>query len=152
MEYICNFVEHYQVMKHFKVDNKGTGQLFHNKFLERLTRTPFLVPVLFYYLVSLICIWHAYTSPNISLLDNIWMIPTGMVAFSFVEYLIHRFLFHFNASTEKQEKIQYSIHGIHHEFPRDKDRLVMPIAISVILALLFYLFFKAIFGGPGPGY
>ena len=136
-------------MKHFKVDNKGTGQLFHNKFLERLTRTPFLVPVLFYYLVSLLCIWHAYTSPNVGLLDNIWMIPAGMVAFSFVEYLIHRFLFHFNASTEKQEKIQYSIHGIHHEFPRDKDRLVMPIAISVILALLFYLFFKAIFGENG---
>jgi sterol desaturase/sphingolipid hydroxylase (fatty acid hydroxylase superfamily) len=136
-------------MKNFKVDNKGSGQLFQNKFLERLTRTPFIVPVLFYYLVALLCIWHAYTNPSISLLNNAWMIPAGMITFSFVEYLIHRFLFHFHASTKKQEQLQYSIHGIHHEFPRDKDRLVMPMVISVLLAFLFYLLFDAVIGKNG---
>jgi len=136
-------------MKNIKVDNKGSGQLFENKILERLTRTPFIVPVLFYYVVALICIWHAFANLSVNLLNNIWMIPSGMIAFSFVEYLIHRFLFHFNASSHKQEKVQYSIHGIHHEYPRDKDRLVMPIFISVILAFLFYLFFNLVFGNSG---
>ena len=77
------------------------------------------------------------------------MIPAGTIAFSFVEYLIHRFLFHFNATTEEQEKIQYSIHGIHHEFPRDKDMLVMPMIVSLALSFLFYIIFNALIGVKG---
>jgi sterol desaturase/sphingolipid hydroxylase (fatty acid hydroxylase superfamily) len=41
--------------------------------------------------------------------------------------------------TELKEKIQYSFHGIHHEYPKDKGRLAMPPVVSILLAagLLF---------------
>ena len=64
-----------------------------------------------------------------------------MLFFTLVEYLIHRFLFHFNAETEKEKRIQYTIHGIHHEFPKDKDRLVMPPLVSIFLAIFFFFLF-----------
>lgn len=66
--------------------------------------------------------------------------------FSLVEYFIHRYIFHFNAVNEKEEQLKYHIHGVHHEYPRDKDRLVMPPLISFGIAILFYFFFKFIAG------
>jgi len=136
-------------MKDFRIDNKGTGQLFRNKFLESMTRTPFIIPVILYYALALVCLWIAASDASVMLLKNIWMVLAGMIAFSFVEYLIHRYIFHFKATSHKQEKLQYSIHGIHHEFPRDKDRLVMPLVFSSLLAALFFLLFSVLLGKQG---
>lgn len=136
-------------MKDFKIDNKGTGQLFSNKFLERLTRTNFIVPVSFFYFVAIVCLVAAYWLPEISLLKYFWLFPVGMVSFSLVEYLMHRFLFHFRVKTEREAQVQYSIHGVHHEFPRDKDRLVMPIVLSLLLSSLFFLLFTWLMGSTG---
>ena len=74
------------------------------------------------------------------------LFPLGMVAFSLVEYLIHRFLFHFTPANEKQAQVKYSLHGVHHEFPRDKDRLAMPPLISLGVAGVFYLLFWLLLG------
>jgi len=136
-------------MKDFKIDNKGSGKLFSNKFLERLTRTNFIVPVVFFYFVALACLVAAYWMPEISLLKFIWMFPVGMIAFSLVEYLMHRFFFHFHVASDREALIQYSIHGVHHEFPRDKDRLVMPIVLSLLLSFLFFLLFTWLMGKTG---
>jgi sterol desaturase/sphingolipid hydroxylase (fatty acid hydroxylase superfamily) len=136
-------------MKDFRIDNRGSGQLFQNKFLERLTRTPFIVPVAFYYILSVSCLWVAYKDPDIPLLAKLWLVPAGMIVFSFVEYLIHRYIFHFKATSQQQERLQYSIHGVHHEYPRDKERLVMPLVLSVILAGLFFLLFSFLMGTDG---
>ncbi|MFM9027223.1 MAG: sterol desaturase family protein [Bacteroidota bacterium] len=136
-------------MKDFRIDNKGSGRIFSNRLLERLTRTHFTIPVVLYYLVGIATLSYAVWSPLISLSHFFWMFPLGMIVFSFVEYLIHRFVFHFHAETEHAKQIQYSIHGIHHEFPRDKDRLVMPPIMSVVLASLFLILFLGLFGLNG---
>jgi sterol desaturase/sphingolipid hydroxylase (fatty acid hydroxylase superfamily) len=58
----------------------------------------------------------------------------GMFFWSFFEYCIHRFGFHFGAESERAMKIVYLIHGNHHEYPRDKERLFMPPVPSLIIA------------------
>ncbi|MBL7926151.1 MAG: sterol desaturase family protein [Bacteroidia bacterium] len=126
----------------FEVNNKGSKTMFKNVVLEKLTRTHFLVPIVLYSVVSLYCMWVA----NNGSIDLVWWMQlllyvAGILIFTLVEYAIHRFVFHFNAETEQQQKIQYNIHGVHHEYPRDKDRLVMPPVISVFLALFFYFLF-----------
>jgi 4-hydroxysphinganine ceramide fatty acyl 2-hydroxylase len=136
-------------MKDFKIDNKGSAQLFRNPILEFLTRTNFLVPVIGYYAVAILFLILGFLNPEIKFLHTLWIFPSGMIVFSLVEYLIHRFLFHFNANTEKQLQLQYNIHGVHHEFPRDKDRLVMPPVLSIILAASFYFLFKLLIGEYG---
>jgi 4-hydroxysphinganine ceramide fatty acyl 2-hydroxylase len=136
-------------MKDFKIDNKGTTQLFRNPVLEYLTRTYFLVPVILYYVVGGICLALAYGDSDVNFIHVIWMLPLGMIAFSFFEYFIHRFLFHFNATTDKQLELQYNIHGVHHEFPRDKDRLVMPPLISILLSAFFFFLYRFLMGDYG---
>jgi 4-hydroxysphinganine ceramide fatty acyl 2-hydroxylase len=136
-------------MKDFKISNKGTTTIFENPVLERLSRTHFAVPVTLYYLASASCLAIAFSNDSISFGQVLWMFPTGLIAFSLVEYLIHRFLFHFNATTEKQQALQYNIHGVHHAFPRDKDRLVMPPLLSIVLAAAFYYLFQWLFADYG---
>ncbi len=136
-------------MKDFKIDNKGSKRLFANPFLEGLTRTHFLIPVSAYYFVSATVISYTLWFSLVTLISIIWIFIVGALLFTLVEYLIHRYVFHFDPKTEKGEKIQYNIHGVHHEFPRDKDRLVMPPVLSVVIAFLFFLFFKVLFGSDG---
>ena len=44
------------------------------------------------------------------------------------------------------KRLHYIIHGVHHDYPNDAKRLVMPPSISVPLAFLFYGMFLLIFG------
>jgi 4-hydroxysphinganine ceramide fatty acyl 2-hydroxylase len=136
-------------VREFKISNKGTARIFENPLLERLSRTHFSVPVVFYYTVAAACLLVSFLNEEIIFSKALWIFPSGMIFFSLLEYLIHRFLFHFDAKTEKELQLQYNIHGVHHEFPRDKDRLVMPPVISIFLALSFFFLFRLLMGDYG---
>jgi len=62
----------------------------------------------------------------------------GIFLWTFMEYTLHRFVFHFPAQGKLQERIIFLFHGIHHAQPQCKTRLVMPPAVSIPLALVFY--------------
>jgi sterol desaturase/sphingolipid hydroxylase (fatty acid hydroxylase superfamily) len=133
-------------MKSYDIKNKGTTSLFQSRFLEALTRTHFAFPVTLYLVFSVLILIYAVLRTELEVWRALYMIPLGMITFSLVEYVIHRWVFHFNAVTEKQKQLKYKIHGVHHEYPRDKDRLVMPPVLSIVLAILFYGFFRMIAG------
>jgi len=67
-----------------------------------------------------------------------------LLLWTFAEYTLHRFLFHYKPRTPQQERIFFMFHGIHHAQPQDKTRLVMPFPVSVPLAALFYGLFYLI--------
>jgi sterol desaturase/sphingolipid hydroxylase (fatty acid hydroxylase superfamily) len=48
--------------------------------------------------------------------------------------------------TQWREKLQYTIHGVHHEFPKDKERLAMPPLLSITISTLLLLGFRLILG------
>ena len=70
----------------------------------------------------------------------------GMLLWTLTEYLIHRYIFHYEPKTRVGKRLHYIIHGVHHDYPNDARRLVMPPSISVPLAFLFYGMFLLIFG------
>jgi sterol desaturase/sphingolipid hydroxylase (fatty acid hydroxylase superfamily) len=138
-----------QSMKNFKIENKGTARLFQNDFLEFLSRTHFIIPVVLYLLIGMVSVGYVAMNFTFSILSYIVLIISGVILFTLFEYFVHRYIFHFNATTKKQEKLQYNIHGVHHEFPRDKDRLVMPLVLSIALAIGFFFLYKFLFGESG---
>jgi sterol desaturase/sphingolipid hydroxylase (fatty acid hydroxylase superfamily) len=79
-----------------------------------------------------------------------WYVPAafliGVFVWTFTEYTMHRFVFHFPPHNPTQERITYLFHGIHHHQPQCKTRLVMPPVVSVPLALVFYGLFVLILG------
>jgi len=87
---------------------------------------------------------------------GILAIPLGFIAGLFLwtpaEYALHRWVFHFRPRNARQERVSFLLHGVHHAQPQCKTRLVMPPAVSIPLALLFFglfwLVLGAILGAP----
>lgn len=68
----------------------------------------------------------------------------GLVFWSFFEYLMHRFVFHFISENPRAQRVIYIMHGNHHEYPRDKERLFMPPVPSLIISsIIFSLMYLA---------
>jgi sterol desaturase/sphingolipid hydroxylase (fatty acid hydroxylase superfamily) len=69
-------------------------------------------------------------------------IPVGLVLgvflWTLVEYIMHRFVFHFRPRNAWQERVSFLFHGVHHAQPLSKTRLVMPPAVSIPLAGVVY--------------
>jgi sterol desaturase/sphingolipid hydroxylase (fatty acid hydroxylase superfamily) len=66
----------------------------------------------------------------------------GLLVWTLIEYSLHRFVFHFPARSPRLQRLVYLFHGIHHQQPQCKTRLVMPPVVSIPLALLFYGLFQ----------
>ena len=126
--------------------NKGTKQLFHNPLLERLTRTHIAVPLVIFGLYASALLYWSIAHTTLSAGLTIVMFILGAVSFTWLEYIVHRYVFHMKTYTLLREKIQYTIHGVHHEFPKDKERLAMPPLVSITLSTLLLLFFRLILG------
>lgn len=131
------------------MEPKSDGKLFKNKILESLTRTHIAVPLTIFYGAAAVLIGYSLYYGVLAPLSNLWMFVVGFLLFTFIEYLVHRYVFHIATDTPKKERFQYTFHGVHHDFPRDKSRLAMPPVMSVVLALAFFFFYKLILGNYG---
>jgi sterol desaturase/sphingolipid hydroxylase (fatty acid hydroxylase superfamily) len=93
---------------------------------------------------------------------GILLFGSGALAFSLLEYLLHRFPFHLDPGETRAGKVTvYLMHGYHHQFPNDKWRLVAPPLLSwpiaVCVATTQWLLFGTewmwiLFGGTCVGY
>jgi sterol desaturase/sphingolipid hydroxylase (fatty acid hydroxylase superfamily) len=70
----------------------------------------------------------------------------GYVFWTLCEYWGHRGVFHFEPKHGLGARLQWMIHGVHHDHPNDPRRLVLPPAFSIPLALLFLGLFVAVIG------
>lgn len=129
-----------------KPHNTGRKEIFNNRFLEFFTRTHILVPISILTLASAGVMYWGISEKFISLGLAIGMFFVGLITFSLIEYLVHRYLFHIITDTKIKEKFQYAVHGVHHEFPKDKGRLAMPPLFSSAISVVLFFIFKAIMG------
>ncbi len=127
-------------------DNFGSARLFSNPLLERVSRTHIMVPISLFLAISSVSFYHAITTTTIGLGTGLAVLFLGLFAFTFVEYMMHKHFFHMEPDTAFKDKLQYSMHGVHHDYPKDKDRLAMPPFVSAGYAAIFYLIFRLIMG------
>ncbi|MEO6000182.1 MAG: sterol desaturase family protein [Chitinophagaceae bacterium] len=131
-------------MKFDKINNKGQARLFKSQYVEMLTKTHPLViwgmylPVIIYFVLL------SYSKLNFSPIYIAAILFMGMLSWTFFEYLMHRFAFHFIADNPRIQRFIYVLHGNHHEYPRDKERLFMPPVPSLIIASLFFILFYSL--------
>jgi sterol desaturase/sphingolipid hydroxylase (fatty acid hydroxylase superfamily) len=125
-------------MKFEKINNKGQAQLFNNSYLEMLTKTHPLVIWGLYFPMSVGLLYYSSVSLNYSFWKIILIFLAGGLFWTLFEYIMHRFLFHYVAESERASKFIYIMHGNHHHYPRDKERLFMPPVPSLILASIIF--------------
>lgn len=142
-------------MNYKTINNKGQAKIFENLFLERLTRTrPWVIYAMYIPLVFFL-VFYGYFKWGYPAGTILVLFLTAMLSWTLVEYLTHRFLFHFEAKTAIGKRLVYIFHENHHEYPRDKSRLFMPPVPSILIAGTCLLFFSLISwlisGDPGYG-
>ncbi len=126
--------------------NKGTKQLFKNPILEKLSRTHISVPLAIFFLYSSVLLYWSVTHTSLNAITTVGLFGLGVIAFTWVEYITHRHLFHMQTYTRLRAKLQYTLHGVHHEFPKDKDRLAMPPLLSITIATVLLLLLRLVIG------
>ncbi len=131
---------------HFKAGVETKKKLFNNPVLEKLTHTHIVVPVSLFALYALALLYWSITRTSPAAGTRALMFAAGLVAFTWVEYNVHRYLFHISASTVRRRKFQYIVHGVHHEFPKDKVRLAMPPLLSLTVATVLLALFRLLMG------
>ena len=128
-------------MEFDKIYNKGQAQLFKNNYLEYLTKTHPLVIWGLYLPILILLPIYAFNYIGFSGLNIFLLFLGGIFFWSLFEYLMHRFVFHYVAHTDRGKRINYVLHGNHHEYPRDKERLFMPAAPCLIISSTLFFFF-----------
>jgi sterol desaturase/sphingolipid hydroxylase (fatty acid hydroxylase superfamily) len=134
-----------------KPKHKGSARLFENPTLERLTHTHIAAPLSIFFAVAAVSLYYGLSEGLLSGLSAMGLFMAGWFLFTFVEYLMHRFVYHMDTNTPSKAKFQYTMHGVHHEYPKDKTRLAMPPILTVFVASLLFFIFRFVFGNAGFG-
>lgn len=127
-----------------------SGRIFQNPVLEALTKTHIAVPLTIFFGLGAVSGYVSVHVMGFSVLNTLSLYLVGALFFTFIEYIAHRKLYHMGTSgSERKARMQYIMHGVHHDHPRDKKRLALPPVVSVVLATLFMGLFRLVLGPSG---
>ena len=130
-------------MKKLYVSNKDqSAQMFESSFLELFSKVHWTVPLFLFVPAVFYFLYQGWQSAALSLLTLLGWVIGGIFIWTIIEYVLHRFVFHYQPPGELGAKLHFIFHGVHHDYPNDSMRLVMPPVVSIPLATLFYYLFS----------
>ncbi|ODV77240.1 Inositolphosphorylceramide-B hydroxylase [Suhomyces tanzawaensis NRRL Y-17324] len=124
---------------------KGSAPLFGN-FLEPLSLTPWWLVPLIWLPCNFAIFYVGFVNQNKVIALSFWVL--GLCIWTFVEYCLHRFIFHLDGYLPDHPlalTLHFLLHGIHHYLPMDTKRLVLPPTLFIVLAYPFYKLVFAVF-------
>jgi sterol desaturase/sphingolipid hydroxylase (fatty acid hydroxylase superfamily) len=125
--------------------------MFENDFLERFSRIHPATVFVVWIPVAALFLGRSVVRHDVPLGAIAALFVTGAFTWSLSEYVLHRWVFHWTNDTPWGKRVHFLLHGVHHDFPNDKDRLVMPLPTSVPLAVIFYSLFHFTMGAAAAG-
>ena len=127
-------------------EREQTPRLFKNNLLELLSRTPPAVVVIIYLPILIGLLWYSIVKAQVGIWQSALLFVLGAPAWTFTEYWLHRTVMHWVPDKSWGAQMHFWVHGIHHDWPHDPYRLVMPPAISMTLFFIFLGLFWLLFG------
>jgi len=122
-----------------------TVRMFKSDVMEFFSHVHPATPLVLYLPVVGYMLYLAFWQSRLSIPAVAGLFLLGVLIWTLLEYIIHRYVFHYEPKTALGKRLHYIIHGVHHDYPNDARRLVMPPSISVPLAFLFYGMFLLVF-------
>lgn len=122
-------------------------RLFKSDFMEFFSHIhPAVILVIWIPIIGLFGFLSFFLSPaGVNYLLYIPLFLGGIFLWTFMEYILHRFVFHYHAKSERAKKFFFLFHGVHHAEPMEKTRLVMPPVVSIPLGGIFFALFYLVF-------
>ncbi len=113
-------------------------RMFASDLVDFFSRVPwFVVPIIY---VPAIAgwigwgMWVAGASPAAIALQ----VAIGWFIWTLLEYWLHRTLFHWTPPTSWGPRFHFILHGVHHDWYKDRLRLVMPPAASLAIGVVVW--------------
>ena len=111
----------------------GHGPMFDRGLLERLSCAHPRWLVALYGSLSLVLLWQGWAA-GLSTSSMALRYLGGLLVWTLVEYIAHRVSFHHPPTTTRQVAYGYLVHGVHHAYPDDSRRWVMPLTVTIPIA------------------
>ena len=127
--------------KNFISNSSDSIRIFKNDLFENLSKVHYYVPLIVYIPVISYLGWKSFTATQLGLLHFLGWLITGLLLWTVTEYVLHRWVFHFYPKSEFGKRIHFIFHGVHHDYPNDSKRLVLPPSASIPMALALYFLF-----------
>ncbi len=125
---------------------QGEAVMFDSPLFERLSKIHPRTVLLLYVPLILFVATYGLVEAGIGATAFFGFFVGGVLFWTLFEYLFHRLFFHFTPRSKFGYRLQFFVHGVHHQYPQDERRLVMPIGVSLTLALLLWFSFHALMG------
>jgi sterol desaturase/sphingolipid hydroxylase (fatty acid hydroxylase superfamily) len=87
-------------------------------------------------------IYRSFSVAHTSILQFVGMFLIGLLSWTLFEYIMHRWIFHFVPKSDWGLRLHFIFHGVHHDYPNDMKRLVLPLSVSIPLAFGVYFGFR----------
>lgn len=126
----------------------GHAPMFEDALFEKLSVAHPAVPFAIYAPLGFWLLWREVTA-GASLALAVSMYGLGLLVWSLLEYVAHRGSFHHNPNTRAQVAYTYLVHGVHHAYPEDSRRWVMPVVVTLPIATLLYVLADLALGSVG---
>jgi 4-hydroxysphinganine ceramide fatty acyl 2-hydroxylase len=136
----------YKAIRDIEPQKSGSARMFKNPVIEKLTVSHISIPIIMLLLFGAGFIYWGTRQTLLVANQYIVVVFIGIFSWSLFEYIAHRFLYHLLPTNNIKGWIQYNLHGVHHEYPKDRFRLAMPpmgiVAISFSFFFIFRLFMR----------
>lgn len=143
-------------------DRPVTIRVYKNGFVENVfAKAHWATPILWFGPIIAWGLYRGFTQPQTAGFKTVGLFFGGWLAWTLIEYVLHRFLFHLAPRNEADKMRAFLMHGYHHDFPDDRMRLVAPPVMSwgpaAIIGISFFFLFgphvwSVVFAGTLTGY
>ena len=125
----------------------NSPRIFENPLLEKLSRAHPRLPIIMYGPVAAVALRFALR--DLAAPTALGFVLVGYFLWTLLEYFGHRFIFHLELPGALGARVHFLLHGVHHEYPNDPWRLVMPPLMSLpvlggAVTILYWLFGAAL--------
>jgi dihydroceramide fatty acyl 2-hydroxylase len=130
----------------FPEPSRESPPMFESRLIDRFSRTHWSVVPILFVPAALVSFYLGTRSDGVSVPMGLLMVALGGLTWTLVEYWLHRELFHWEPQNAFGKRMHFILHGVHHKWPRDQYRLVMPPAVSIALFFLFSMLWQGLIG------
>ncbi len=133
------------------VSNKNESvRMFESDWMETFSHVHPITPLLIFVPLTGWMLYLSAARRGLSAPAIAGLFLVGLLIWTLVEYAMHRFVFHYEPKSKWGKQLHFVMHGVHHDYPNDASRLVMPPALSLPLTVVFYGLFAVLFGRVAP--
>lgn len=130
-------------------NTRESVRMFRLDWMEALSKVYWWVPALVYTPIVTALLAYAIAMQGVGALPAFAWFALGFMLWTPTEYVMHRWLFHYEPSAKWAQRLHFVMHGVHHDYPNDAHRLVMPPTASLPIALVFYGLFSLVMPATG---